>query len=111
MRWGGPGRDPGSGPYVRPQPLPQIGMFRSARSTLGPAESCRRVSADDAREPKRAMRKRGSIHKRVLQLIGTQAILLSAGLAWADASQLAVPNHVRDVKVRTTDAQSGAAEI
>ena len=53
------------------------------------------------------MRKRGSIHKRVLQLIGAQAILLAATFAWADAE----PNHVRDVKVRTTDAESGAAEI
>lgn len=53
------------------------------------------------------MRKRGSIHKRVLQLIGAQAILLSATFAWADAE----PNHVRDVKVRTTDVESGAAEI
>jgi type IV pilus assembly protein PilQ len=46
----------------------------------------------------------------VLQLIGAQTIVLSATLAWADAPQ-ATPNHVRDVKVRTTDAQSGAAEI
>ncbi|MBN9162336.1 MAG: hypothetical protein J0I07_15350, partial [Myxococcales bacterium] len=53
------------------------------------------------------MRKRGSIHKRVLQLIGAQAILLAATFAWADAE----PNHVRDVKVRTTDVESGAAEI
>lgn len=53
------------------------------------------------------MRKRGSIHKRVLQLIGAQAILLSVTFAWADAE----PNHVRDVTVRTIDAESGAAEI
>jgi type IV pilus assembly protein PilQ len=54
------------------------------------------------------MRKRGSIHKRVLQLIGAKAImLLSTTLAWADAA----PNHVQDVKVRATDAQSGATEI
>ena len=58
------------------------------------------------------MRKRGSIHKRVLQLIGAQAIVLSASLSWADAPPPGVaPNHVRDVKVHTTDAQSGAAEI
>ncbi|MBX3217790.1 MAG: secretin and TonB N-terminal domain-containing protein, partial [Labilithrix sp.] len=53
------------------------------------------------------MRKRGSIQKRVLQLIGAQAILLSTTFAWADVA----PNHVQDVKVRTTDAESGAAEI
>ncbi|MBX3222530.1 MAG: type IV pilus secretin PilQ [Labilithrix sp.] len=49
----------------------------------------------------------GSIQKRARQLIGAQAILLSTTFAWADAA----PNHVRDVKVRTTDAESGAAEI
>lgn len=54
-------------------------------------------------------RKKGSIHTRVLQLIGAQAIVLSASFCWADAS--AVPNHVRDVRVRATDAQTGAAEI
>ncbi len=60
------------------------------------------------------MRKRGSIHKRVLQLIGAQAIVLTASLAWADAAAPvgAAPNHVQDVKVHTMDdAQSGAAEI
>ncbi len=60
------------------------------------------------------MRKRGSIHKRVLQVVGAQAVaLLWAGLAWADAASPvgAAQNHVRDVKVHATDAQSGAAEI
>jgi len=59
------------------------------------------------------MRKRGSIHKRALQLIGAQAIVLTASLAWADAAAPvgAASNHVQDVKVHTTDAQSGAAEI
>lgn len=58
-------------------------------------------------------RKRGSIHTRVLQLIGAQAIVLSASVCWADAhgSAQVVPNHVRDVRVRATDAQTGAAEI
>ena len=53
------------------------------------------------------MRNLGSIHKRLLQLIGAQAILLSATMAWADAA----PNHVHDVKVRATDTATGAAEI
>lgn len=53
------------------------------------------------------MRNLGSIHKRLLQLIGAQAIVLSATLAWADAT----PNHVHDVKVRATDTATGAAEI
>ncbi|HVH43673.1 MAG TPA: type IV pilus secretin PilQ [Labilithrix sp.] len=57
------------------------------------------------------MRKRGSIHKRLLQLAGAHAILLTASLSLADAAPLAAPNHVRDVKVRATDAQSGATEI
>ncbi|MBS2014687.1 MAG: type IV pilus secretin PilQ [Deltaproteobacteria bacterium] len=50
---------------------------------------------------------RGSIHKRVLSVLTGQAIVLSATLSWADGT----PNHVRDVKVRATDATSGAAEI
>ncbi|MBX3259612.1 MAG: type IV pilus secretin PilQ [Labilithrix sp.] len=53
------------------------------------------------------MRKRGSIQKRVLQLIGAQAILLSTTLASADVT----PNHVQDVRVRTTDAEADSAEI
>ncbi len=48
-----------------------------------------------------------SIHKKVLSLIGAQAIVLSATLSWAEGAS----NHVRDVKVRTTDASTGAAEI
>jgi type IV pilus assembly protein PilQ len=56
------------------------------------------------------MRKRGSIHKRILQLISAQAILLGATFAFASGIESA-PNHVRDVSVRATDAQSGAAEI
>jgi len=50
---------------------------------------------------------RGSIHKRVLSVLGAQAIVLSATLSWADGA----PNHVRDVKIRATDASSGATEI
>jgi type IV pilus assembly protein PilQ len=50
------------------------------------------------------------LNKRVFQLIGAQAILLSASPSFADASPQATANHVRDVKVRTIDAQ-GAAEI
>jgi type IV pilus assembly protein PilQ len=46
----------------------------------------------------------------VLQLMSVQAILLGATLAFADHAD-AAPNHVRDVKVRAMDAQSGAAEI
>ncbi|HVJ93007.1 MAG TPA: AMIN domain-containing protein, partial [Labilithrix sp.] len=57
------------------------------------------------------MRKRGSIHERVLQLIGAQAILLSAALAWADVGPQTATNHVQDVKVHATDAESGATEI
>jgi type IV pilus assembly protein PilQ len=55
-------------------------------------------------------RKRGSIHsiqRKVLSVLGAQAILLSATLSWAEGT----PNHVKDVKVRTTDAASGATEI
>lgn len=50
---------------------------------------------------------RGSIQKRVLSVLTAQAIVLSATLSWADGT----PNHVRDVKVRATDATTGAAEI
>lgn len=50
---------------------------------------------------------RGSILKRVLSVLTGQAIVLSATLSWADGT----PNHVRDVKVRATDAATGAAEI
>src|SRR4051812_37892281 len=54
------------------------------------------------------MRNLGSIHKRLLPALGaTAAILLSATMAWADAT----PNHVHDVKVRATDTATGAAEI
>lgn len=52
-------------------------------------------------------RMRGKIQKRMLQLVGAQAVLLSASLSWAAGT----PNHVRDVKVRATDASTGAAEI
>jgi len=52
-------------------------------------------------------RQTGSIHKRVLQVLGAQAVVLSATLSWADGA----PNHVRDVKIRATDASTGAAEI
>src|SRR3954454_16082047 len=51
--------------------------------------------------------KRGLLHKRILAVLGAQAVLLSATLSWADGS----PNHVRDVKVRATDASTGATEI
>lgn len=50
---------------------------------------------------------RGSILKRVLSVLTGQAIVLSATLSWADGT----PNHVRDVKVKATDAATGAAEI
>ena len=50
---------------------------------------------------------RGSILKRVLSVLTGHAIVLSATLSWADGT----PNHVRDVKVRATDAATGAAEI
>jgi type IV pilus assembly protein PilQ len=52
-------------------------------------------------------RKRGSIQRRILSVLGAQAILLAATLSWAEGT----PNHVKDVKVRTTDAASGATEI
>jgi hypothetical protein len=55
--------------------------------------------------------KRGSIHQRLLELIGAHAILLSATICWADGGAQAAPNHVRDVKVRATDVQTGATEI
>src|SRR5688572_28082765 len=56
--------------------------------------------------------KRGSFHQRVLQLIGAQANLLSASICMADgeSAQLAA-NHVRDVKVRAAEGESGATEI
>lgn len=57
------------------------------------------------------MRKRGSIHKRVLQLVAAQAILLSASLSLADVAPLAAPNHVRDVSVRQAGAENGTTEI
>jgi type IV pilus assembly protein PilQ len=47
------------------------------------------------------------LHKRILAVLGAQAVLLSATLSFADGS----PNHVRDVKVRATDASTGATEI
>jgi type IV pilus assembly protein PilQ len=50
---------------------------------------------------------RGLLHKRVLSVLGAQAIVLSATLSWADGT----PNHVRDVKIRATDASTGATEI
>ncbi|MBX3189289.1 MAG: type IV pilus secretin PilQ [Labilithrix sp.] len=52
-------------------------------------------------------RMRGSIQKRVLSVLGAQAIVLSATLSWADGA----PNHVRDVKIRATDTSTGATEI
>lgn len=51
--------------------------------------------------------KRGLLHKRVLSVLGAQAIVLSATLSWADGT----PNHVRDVKIRATDVSTGATEI
>ena len=51
--------------------------------------------------------KRGLLHKRILAVLGAQAVVLSATLSWADGT----PNHVRDVKVRATDASTGATEI
>jgi type IV pilus assembly protein PilQ len=47
------------------------------------------------------------LHKRILAVLGAQAVVLSATLSWADQT----PNHVRDVKVRATDALTGATEI
>jgi type IV pilus assembly protein PilQ len=49
----------------------------------------------------------GFYHKRVLSVLGAQAVVLSATLSWADGT----PNHVRDVKIRATDASTGATEI
>jgi type IV pilus assembly protein PilQ len=37
-------------------------------------------------------------------MLGAQAIVLSAALSWADGT----PNHVRDVKIRSTDTAGGA---
>jgi type IV pilus assembly protein PilQ len=51
--------------------------------------------------------KRGLLHKRMLSVLGAQAIVLTASLSWADGT----PNHVRDVKIRATDASTGATEI
>lgn len=51
--------------------------------------------------------KRGLLHKRILAVLGAQAVVLSATLSWADGGA----NHVRDVKVRATDASTGATEI
>ena len=52
-------------------------------------------------------RMRGLLHKRVLTVLGASAVLLSATLSWADGTT----NHVRDVKIRATDASTGATEI
>ena len=49
---------------------------------------------------------KSSIHRWLIAFVGAQAAVLSATLAWAD-----VANHVRDVKLRATDATSGATEI
>ena len=49
----------------------------------------------------------GLLHKRVLSVLGASAVVLSATLSWADGT----PNHVRDVKIRATDASTGATEI
>jgi type IV pilus assembly protein PilQ len=57
------------------------------------------------------MRKRGSFHKRVLQLIGAHAIVLTHALSWAQSAEQAASNHVRDVKVRSADPSSGLTEI
>jgi type IV pilus assembly protein PilQ len=53
------------------------------------------------------MRSFRSIPKRLLSLLGAQAVLFSATLAFADVT----PNHVHDVKTRVTDTATGAAEI
>lgn len=50
---------------------------------------------------------RGPIQKRMLPMLMAHAIVLSATLSWAEGT----PNHVRDVKVTTTDAKSGTTEI
>jgi len=50
---------------------------------------------------------RGSIHRRILSVLGAQAIVLSATLSWADGT----PNHVRDVRIHASDATTGATEI
>lgn len=50
---------------------------------------------------------RGMLQKRVLSVLGAQAVVLSATLSWADGT----PNHVRDVKIHATDASTGATEI
>lgn len=52
-------------------------------------------------------RMRGLLHKRVLSVLGAHAVVLSATLSWADGT----PNHVRDVKIRSTDTSTGATEI
>lgn len=49
------------------------------------------------------MQKTGALY---LSMLAASAVVLSASLAHADAA-----NHVKDVKVRTSDAQSGATEI
>src|SRR4051812_8121239 len=48
-----------------------------------------------------------AIQKRVLSVLGAQAVVLSATLSWAAGA----PNHVRDVKIREADARTGATEI
>ena len=61
--------------------------------------------------------KRGLLHKGILAVLGAQAVLLSATLSWADGTAQVTAadgggrNHVRDVKVRATDASTGATEI
>ena len=52
-------------------------------------------------------RMRGLLHKRVLTVLGASAVVLSGTLSWADGNT----NHVRDVKIRATDASTGATEI
>jgi type IV pilus assembly protein PilQ len=50
---------------------------------------------------------KSSIHRWLSAIVVANAALLSQAIVWADG----VPNHVRDVKIRATDATTGAAEI
>ena len=53
---------------------------------------------------------RGTTKRSILVgVLGASAMLLGAGSSWADGATQA--NHVRDVKVRVSDAQTGASEI
>src|SRR5579862_9610032 len=87
---------------------PQIGLFRIARSTVSFARLSNHViePAELAEEPR--MRGSKKMRNTSTGALTAMALVLSAGVASADA---VVPNHVRDVKMRASEAVPGGTEI